>query len=237
MNVDALSHNPVGFLEKNENFGSDVMEQEEKLGITPASTRRNATNEVSINMFTLQPAGQAKDDVEEHHLVGDCGGASTNSPSQEGLLYVDQMDYRRMVVEAQIMVDAAKNKQKGKNVEIKGQNENDQARQMDIWEDSVSIALLTGGHLEVELDNIANMDRVKKRIMRYHWLEDTLFFQNLVILRLVECRMLIKKIHEEIRHFRAMRTLAEVKKRFFWHDRTEAIKKFISAYDKCWLAR
>jgi hypothetical protein len=33
--------------------------------------------------------------------------------------------------------------------------------------------------------------------------------------------MLIEKIHEEIGHFGATRTLVEVKKRFFWHDRTE----------------
>jgi hypothetical protein len=167
MNVDALSQNPVGFLEEDEDFGSDVMEQEEKLGIALASTRSNATNEVSINLFTLQPAGQVGKDIEEHHLVGDCGGPSTNSPSEEGLPYVDQMDCRRMVVEAQIMVDATKNKHKGKSVEIEGQSEDDQARQMDIWEDSVSIALLTGGHLEVELDNTANMDRAKKWIMKY----------------------------------------------------------------------
>jgi hypothetical protein len=68
------------------------------------------------------------------------------------------MDYKRMMIEVQIVVDVAKNKQKGKNVEIKGQIEDDQTRQMDIWEDSVSIALLTSGHLEVKFDNTANMD-------------------------------------------------------------------------------
>jgi len=233
MNVDALSRNPIGSLEEDEDFGSDVMEQEEKLRIAPASTRSNATNEVSINLFTLQPAGQVGKDIEEHQLVGDCGGPSTDSPSEEGLLYVDQMDCRRMVVEVQIMVDATKNKHKGKSLEIEGQSEDDQARQMDIWEDSVSIALFTSGHLEVELDNIANMDRAKKWIMKYHWLENTLYFQNLVIPRPIECRMLIKKIHEEIGHFGAMRTLVELKKRFFWHDKTKVVKKFISACDKC----
>jgi hypothetical protein len=53
-------------------------------------------------------------------------------------------------------------KQKDKNVEIEGQNEDDQAKQMDIWEDSVSIALRTSGHLKANLDNIANMDTAKK---------------------------------------------------------------------------
>jgi hypothetical protein len=45
--------------------------------------------------------------------------------------------------------------------------------------------------------------------------------------------MLIEKIHEEIGHFGAMRTFTEVKKRFFWHDRIVAVKKFISVCDKC----
>jgi hypothetical protein len=49
--------------------------------------------------------------------------------------------------------------------------------------------------------------------------------------------MLIEKIHEEIRHFGAMQTFVEVKKRFFWHDRTKVVKKFISACDKNQLAK
>ncbi len=49
------------------------------MGITLAPVRNNATNEVSINLFTLQHIGQAVDDVEEHHTIGECGGQSTNS--------------------------------------------------------------------------------------------------------------------------------------------------------------
>ncbi len=60
-------------------------------------------------------------------------------------------------------------------MEIEGQSKDDQTKQMDIWEDSVSIVLLTGEQLEVELDNTANMDKAKKWIMKYHWSEDTLF--------------------------------------------------------------
>jgi hypothetical protein len=58
--------------------------------------------------------------------------------------------------------------------------------------------------MELELDNITNIKWVKKWMMRYHWLEDTLCFQNLVIPRHVERRMLIEKIYEEIAHFGAM---------------------------------
>jgi len=33
----------------------------------------------------LQHTRQAVDDAEEHHIVGECGGQSTYSPSEEGL--------------------------------------------------------------------------------------------------------------------------------------------------------
>jgi hypothetical protein len=59
------------------------------MGITITSVRSNVTNEVSINLFTLQPIKQVEDDAEEHHLVDDYGGPSTNSPSEEELLQMD----------------------------------------------------------------------------------------------------------------------------------------------------
>ncbi len=58
-----------------------------------------------------------------------------------------------------------------------------------------------------------------------------------MVLRPVERKMLIEKIHEEIRHFGAMWTHIEVRKRFFWHDKTKVVKKFIEACEKCQLAR
>jgi hypothetical protein len=42
----------------------------------------------------------------------------------------------------------------------------------------------------------------------------------MVVLKLKERKMLVKNIHEEIGYFSEGRTLAEVKKRFFWHDIT-----------------
>ncbi len=132
MNVDVLNQNPVGFLEDNEDFGSDVIEQEEQLGITLTPTRSNATNEVNINLFPLQHIRQVVNDTEEHHIMGECGGQNIDSPSKEGLPQMEKMEYRRMVVEIQTMVDEAKNKQKGKSVEIEGQSEDDQSRQMDV---------------------------------------------------------------------------------------------------------
>jgi len=60
---------------------------------------------------------------------------------------------------------------------------------MDIWEDNVSMVLLIGGQLETGLYDIANIERVKKWVMTYHWSEDTRFFQNLVVPRPAEQKM------------------------------------------------
>jgi hypothetical protein len=59
----------------------------------------------------------------------------------------------------------------------------------------------------------------------------------LVIPKPIEKRTVIEKIHEEIGHFGESWTLVEVKKRFFWHDRTKSIKTFVKTCNKCQLAR
>jgi hypothetical protein len=57
---------------------------------------------------------------------------------------------------------------------------------MDIWDDKVSMVLLTSGHLEDGIYDTTNIERVKKWVMKYHWLKDTLFFQDLVVPRLAK---------------------------------------------------
>jgi hypothetical protein len=73
--------------------------------------------------------------------------------------------------------------------------------------------------------------------MKYHWLEDTLFFQDLVVPMFIERKVLIEKIHEEIGHFGEVWTLDEIKERFFWHDRIESINKFVKICEKCQLTK
>jgi hypothetical protein len=51
--------------------------------------------------------------------------------------------------------------------------------------------------------------------MKYHWSEDTLFFQDVVVPRPIEQKMLIEKIQEKIGHFGEVWTLNEIKKGFF----------------------
>jgi uncharacterized protein YcfL len=63
--------------------------------------------------------------------------------------------------------------------------------------------------------------------VNYHWRENTLFFKNLVVPKLEERKVPVKNIHEEIGHFNKRKTLVEVKKRFFWHDKTKTMRTVV----------
>jgi hypothetical protein len=63
------------------------------------------------------------------------------------------------------------------------------------------MVLLSRGTLDQVLDDVIEVDRAKRRLLNYHWREDTLFFKDLVVPKLEEKKALIKNIHEEIGHF------------------------------------
>lgn len=69
-------------------------------------------------------------------------------------------DYQRMFIKGQTMVDNAK------YVGIIGLCEEEQLKQMDIWEDKVAMVLLIGGHLEIGTHETSNIERAKKRVMK-----------------------------------------------------------------------
>ncbi len=120
LNVDALSQNPIDFLEEDEDFGSDLVEREDQLGVTPLPMKSNFANKIIINLFTLQHIDQEINDVEVHHARSECGGQSTNSFSKEILPLMNHMECKRMIVEVQTTIDETRDKQKGKNVETIG---------------------------------------------------------------------------------------------------------------------
>jgi hypothetical protein len=111
---------------------------------------------------------------------------------------MNHMEYKRMVVKVQTMVDEAKDKQKGKSVETMGGYEDDQSKANGYMGRQRVNGIGHWWNLKIGLYDITNIENVKKPVMKYHWLEDTMFFQNLVVPRPTEQRMLIKKIHEEM---------------------------------------
>jgi hypothetical protein len=50
-------------------------------------------------------------------------------------------------------------------------------------------------------------------------------------------KVLIKSIHEEMGQFSEGRTLVEVEKRFFWHDRSESMRMLVRQCQHCRLAK
>jgi hypothetical protein len=55
-------------------------------------------------------------------------------------------------------------------------DEDEQNHCLDIWEDPLSMKLLTGGSLDGNDSTPIDIEKVKRRMMRYHWQEDTLYF-------------------------------------------------------------
>jgi len=73
------------------------------------------------------------------------------------------------------MVDHIRLRQKGKCIETIEWCKDEQLKQMDISEDKVAMVLFIGKHLEAGAYDVANIDRVKNWIMKYHWSKDIIF--------------------------------------------------------------
>ncbi len=85
-----------------------------------------------------------------------------------------------MAYEAQVFIDKAKNK----IIIEQGIDEDVQNNHLDIWEDELSMKLLVGGLLGQNGHDVVDIERAKRRVMCYHWQEYTLYFQDLVVLKL-----------------------------------------------------
>jgi hypothetical protein len=99
------------------------------------------------------------------------------------------------------------------------------------------MTLLSGCTLDQVLDDAIEVDQAKRRMLNCHWRENMLFFKNLMVLKLKETKVLVRNIHEEIGHFSEKRTLAKIKKRFFWHDIIETMKMVVKQSQRCQLAK
>jgi hypothetical protein len=169
LNIDALNKNLVDFPKEDEDFGCNVMEQEDKPRVTPSPIESDFANEVVINLFILQHIDQETNDAKAHLVGSECDGQSVDSFSEEKLSPINHVKYRRTVVEIQNMEDEAKDRHKCKSVEIVIQCEDDQLRQMDIWENKVLIVFLTSGNLEAKIYDSTNIKKAKKQVIKYHW--------------------------------------------------------------------
>jgi hypothetical protein len=107
---------------------------------------------------------------------------------------------------------------------------------VDIWEDTDYLALLKEGVLPAAV-NIEEGKRIKKRVSTYCWKEQKLFFKELLVPKPEERMPLVRRMHEDLGHFGEQRTLAEIRRRYFWRSRTADVKAVVRDCQQCQLVK
>jgi hypothetical protein len=107
---------------------------------------------------------------------------------------------------------------------------------VDIWEDTDCLTLLKEGVLPDAID-LEESKRIRKRASNYCWKEQKLFFKALLVPKLEERVSLVRRMHEDLGQFGEQRTLAEIRRKYFWHNRTADVKAVIRGCQQCQLVR
>ncbi len=87
-------------------------------------------------------------------------------------------------------------------------------RDNDIWKDVTCMKLLHEGTLLDIIDH-EECKKAKKRIVNYHWQDQSHYFKGLFVPRPEDRMGLIIQMHKNLGHFGEERTLAEISKRYF----------------------
>ncbi len=106
----------------------------------------------------------------------------------------------------------------------------------DIWQDTECLRLIREGTLS-DAQDYHECRRIRKRAGNYCWKEQKLFFGTLLVPKPEERLSLVKQMHEDLGHFGEQRTLAEIRRRYFWHSRTTDVKAKVRGCQQCQLVR
>jgi hypothetical protein len=110
------------------------------------------------------------------------------------------------------------------------------SRNNDIWEDATCMDLLQGGMLPAIVDPVESK-RARKRILNYHWQDQSLYFKGLLVPRPEDHIGLVVQMHKDLGHCGEERTLAKVCRRYFWHNRTEDVKTVVKVCQQCQMVK
>jgi hypothetical protein len=112
----------------------------------------------------------------------------------------------------------------------------DGASNTDVWEDEVCMRLLKEGSIP---DTIGPQEskRARKRAVHYSWKGERLYFKGLSVPRPEERKKIVTQMHEDLGHFGEQRTLAAIRQRYFWNNRTECVKTVVKACRQCQLVK
>jgi hypothetical protein len=99
-------------------------------------------------------------------------------------------------------------------------------RNNDICKDVTCMNLLQKGILPDTVDPV-EFKRARKRILNYHWQDRSFYFKRLLVPRPEDRMGLVVQMHKNLGHFGEERTLAEICRRYFWHNRTKDVKTVV----------
>jgi transposase InsO family protein len=110
------------------------------------------------------------------------------------------------------------------------------SRNSDIWEDSNCMELLQTGTFLISIDPMESK-RARKRILNYRWQEQSLYFRDRLVPEPKDRLELVVQMHSNLGHSGEERTLTEICRRYFWHDRTESVRAVVKGCLQCQLIR
>jgi hypothetical protein len=149
--------------------------------------------------------------------------------------YYDKRQQLELVLAAQRLFETGEQDGQFAGVEREEGNEAD-SRSYDIWEDNNCMELLQGGTLPATVDSL-ELKRARKRMLNYRWHEQLLYFKGLLVPKLGDRMELVVQMHKDLGHSGEERTLAEVCRRYFWHDRTENVKAVVRMCQHCQMVK
>ncbi len=109
-------------------------------------------------------------------------------------------------------------------------------KSIDIWKDATCLGQLKRGTLLDTID-LEESKRVRKKITNYCWKEERLYFKGLYVRKPEERMRLVSQVHEDLGHFGEQRTLAEICRRYFWHNQTDDVRIVVKMCQQCQLVR
>ncbi len=149
--------------------------------------------------------------------------------------YFDKRQQLDLILEAQELAEFRDHELSPTESDKEEDQEMD-AKCINIWEDAVCLGLVKNGVLPDSVD-LEESKRARKRVNNYCWKEHMLYFKGLLVPKPEERISLVSQMHEDLGHFGEQRMLAEIRQRYFWHHRTEDVKAVVRSCQQCQLVR
>jgi len=233
-NVDALSRNPVGSATNDDDFGAEIQDiagipadEPKEYGELFCVKVGEETDWMCVGNHQLYMFDVAStEDLSEELLPKEGTMLMGDKREQRGGVrvalkrrvpqYFDRRQQSELALAAQ---ELFKFGDRELNPTQSEDEEDHEVRSscVDIWEDTDCLMFLKEGVLPNAVD-YEGAKRIKKRASNYCWKEQKLFFKALLVPKYEERVSLVRQMHEDLGHFGEQWTLAEVRRKYFWHN-------------------